>query len=118
MNDQNITTSEHYRTLQQAALREVLNLSPEAVREAEPFVRAAREHSQRAASQLRAEELAEAPGFQREALTALADARERFLDLRGLIETTHRAERQIEQIMAADGAAPGSTVVHRTTSLR
>ncbi len=79
----------------------------ESVRAAEPFVRAATQHSEQAASLLQEEELAEAPASHRAALAALADARERFLDLRGLIEATHRAEVQIDLILEVDTEGPG-----------
>jgi hypothetical protein len=39
-------------------------------------------------------------------LAALADARERFLDLRGLIEVTLEAERRITQILAVEPSGP------------
>jgi hypothetical protein len=98
--------------LEQAGDGDLSALPPEqaellqAVGEAEPFVRAATQHSQQAASFLRDEELSEAPGSQRAALRALAEARERFLDLRGLIEAAHRAELQIGQILAFDAESP------------
>lgn len=76
-----------------------------AVREAEPHVRAASESAQRAAEALEADELASAPEPQRETLRALAAARERFLDLRGLIDATHAAQQQIGEVMAASAQA-------------
>ena len=42
-------------------------------------------------------------GVAGEALTALAEAREWFLDLRGLIELTYSDERRIEQVLGAEG---------------
>jgi len=69
------------------------------VREAEPLVAQGRAAFQRAREALDAEDLATAGTAQREAIVALADARERFLDLRQLIETTYADEVLIRQLL-------------------
>jgi hypothetical protein len=75
----------------------------EAVRQAEPLVREGTEYARTAATALEEQALEAVPESQRRSLTALGDARERFLDVRGLIEATHREEQQIAQIVGAEG---------------
>ncbi len=74
----------------------------EQVASAGPFVLEAIGHFERASDQLEAEEIGEAHAAQRSALVALANARERFLDLRGLIELAHRDEGLIQGILSAE----------------
>jgi Ca-activated chloride channel family protein len=74
------------------------------VREAEPFVRKGSEQARRAAERLAAADPLEgALESQRRSLEALAEARERFLDVRGLVEALYGEEQQIAQVVDAGG---------------
>ena len=75
----------------------------DAVREAEPLVASAAASLGAAAAELDSGSPEAALPAQREGLIALSDARERFLDLRGLIEATYTDERRIEQVLSAEG---------------
>jgi hypothetical protein len=75
----------------------------EAVREAEPLIASAAASLAAAAVELDSSSAEAALPAQREGLIALSDARERFLDLRGLIEATYTDERRIEQVLGAEG---------------
>jgi len=92
-----------------AALEQGSAPSPEqqdlfdAVTNAEPLVADSTTSLTEAANALDADSPADALPRQREALTALAEAREWFLDLRGLIELTYSDERRIEQVLGAEG---------------
>lgn len=73
----------------------------EAVEEAEPRVTRARDRAWEAAGELKADALARALPLQEEVMGALAEARELFLDLRGLVEAAHGAQRLIEGLLLA-----------------
>ena len=75
----------------------------EAVQNAEPLVAGAATSLAEAAAELDSGSPEHALPHQREGLAALAEAREWFLDLRGLIELTYSDERRIEQVLAAAG---------------
>ncbi len=75
----------------------------EAVREAEPLVREGSEHARRAARGLGEGTLEGVPKSQGRSLGALADARERFLDVRGLIEAIYAEEQRIAEVVNTDG---------------
>jgi hypothetical protein len=77
----------------------------DAVAEAEPLVAAAGASFASAAQALASGALEKALPDQRQGVVALTDARERFLDLRGLIEVTYTDERQIEGVLSAEGEA-------------
>ncbi len=93
-----------------AALEQGAATTPEqqdlldAVKSAEPRIADATASLAAAAEALGADDAQQALPRQREALTALAEAREWFLDLRGLIELAYADERQIEQLLGAEGA--------------
>lgn len=72
----------------------------EAVREALPFLAEGTEAFRAAQPLLATDDLNQAGQHQLEAIRALQAARERFLDLRGLIELTYGIESQIENILA------------------
>lgn len=72
------------------------------VRQAVPFVTEGKEAFQAAHETLRTEQLESANERQREAIIALTEARERFLDLRGLIETTYAGQSQVHSILDLD----------------
>ena len=81
----------------------------EAVRQAAPFVQQGATASAAARDALAAEKLVDASQKQFESIAALREAHERFLDLRGLIELTHKQESQIKALVAstdADDAPP------------
>jgi len=92
-----------------AALEQGSAPSPEqqdlfdAVTNAEPLVADSATSLVEAANALDADSPADALPHQREALVALAEAREWFLDLRGLIELAYSDERRIEQVLGAEG---------------
>jgi hypothetical protein len=90
----------------------------EAVREAEPFVRAGGEHFFAAVDALAAAAPDEALPSQREGIAALAEARERFLDVRGLIEAAYADERRIASVLEAPGADAQAARVEAIESLR
>ncbi len=73
------------------------------VREAQPFIHEADDHARAAAVSLDAGEVDAAPESQGQTLRALAEARERFLDVRGLIEAIYDDERQIAEVAATEG---------------
>ncbi|MDJ0864636.1 MAG: VWA domain-containing protein [Myxococcota bacterium] len=75
------------------------------VREAEPFVRSGSEAMADAVAPLEAGRTPEALEAQQQALRALLEARERFLDLRRLIESAHAAQTQIGAGLAVEEAA-------------
>ncbi len=75
----------------------------DAVQSAEPLVAGAAASLAEAAVELDSGSPEKALPHQREGLVALAQAREWFLDLRGLIELTYSDERRIEQVLAAEG---------------
>ena len=69
-------------------------------REAEPLVAQGRQEFQRATEALGGEDLQAAGAAQRAAITALLDARERFLDLRQLIETAYADQVLIRRLLS------------------
>jgi len=71
----------------------------ERVSEAQPFVATAGERAKAAAESLGAETLEPSAEAQGESLTALIAARERFLDLKGLIEVAYADERRIDGLL-------------------
>jgi Ca-activated chloride channel family protein len=75
----------------------------DAVQNAEPLVASAAASLADAAAQLDSGSPEDALPHQRDGLSALAEAREWFLDLRGLIELAYSDERRIEQVLAAEG---------------
>ena len=92
-----------------AALEQESSPSPDqqalfdAVQSAEPLVAGAATSLAEAAAELDSGSPEQALPHQREGFAALAEAREWFLDLRGLIELTYSDERRIEQVLAAAG---------------
>jgi len=88
------------------------------VREAEPFVARALSEFEVAADSLTSGDAAAALTSQREAVLALADARERFLDLRGLIEATTGDERRLLGILADESEAAAELRAEILPSLR
>ncbi|MCH8082621.1 MAG: VWA domain-containing protein [Myxococcales bacterium] len=92
-----------------AALEQESSPSPDqqalfdAVQSAEPLVAGAATSLAKAAAELDSGSPGKALPHQREGLAALAEAREWFLDLRGLIELTYSDEQRIEQVLAAAG---------------
>lgn len=95
--------------LEHAATADPASIPPEqaemlaAVREAEPMVGQAAEAARKAAAGLEAAALDDVPERQRHFLEALAGARERFLDVRGLIEALYQDEKQIAEVVRAEG---------------
>jgi Ca-activated chloride channel family protein len=78
----------------------------ERAREAEPFVARAREQLEVASADLEHDAFDTAAGAQRQAVEALLEARERFLDVRGLIEAAYRTQRRIQSVLHdQEGAA-------------
>ena len=75
----------------------------DAVQSAEPLVAAAAAGLAEAEAELASGSPENALPHQREGLAALAEAREWFLDLRGLIERAYSDQRRIEQVLAAEG---------------
>ncbi|MFP8878051.1 MAG: VWA domain-containing protein, partial [Myxococcota bacterium] len=73
------------------------------VRDAEPFVASAQSHFEAAVTAIESTELSEALPSQLEGIVALGDARERFLDLSGLIEATYTDEKRIGRVLSALG---------------
>jgi Ca-activated chloride channel family protein len=90
----------------------------EAVREAEPFVRAGGRHFLAAVDALAAAAPDEALPSQREGIAALAEARERFLDVRGLIEAAYADERRIASVLGAADAETRAARDEAIESLR
>jgi Ca-activated chloride channel family protein len=77
-----------------------------AAREARPFVEEARSQLERAAQQIEADDLDAARRAQLAGIAALLEARERFLDLRGLIEAAYGDEKSIQAIVGEDEQQP------------
>jgi hypothetical protein len=75
----------------------------DAIQNAEPRVADAASSLGEAAEALDSDSPGNALPHQRDGLSALAEAREWFLDLRGLIELAYSDERRIEQVLAAEG---------------
>jgi len=71
------------------------------VAQAQPFVASAQEKLASAATSLDSDEPGAALPPQAGAISALAEARERFLDLRGLIEATYADEQRIAEVLEA-----------------
>jgi Ca-activated chloride channel family protein len=90
----------------------------EAVREAEPFVREAGQLFFAAVDALAAAAPDEALPSQREGVAALAEARERFLDVRGLIEAAYADEQRIANVLEAPGADAQAARIESIESLR
>ena len=76
-----------------------------AIEGAAPLISHARDRSWDAAAELELRASAEASLAQREALRALADARELFLDLRGVVEAAYAAQALIEGLLAGQEEA-------------
>jgi Ca-activated chloride channel family protein len=74
----------------------------EAAREAEPFVDVGHAHLERAAGALGQEDLNRAGEEQVAGITALLEARERFLDLRGLVEAVYADEKRIQLVVGVE----------------
>lgn len=79
----------------------------EAVSEAEPLVRAGSDHAREAALRLAEGEMRRVPESQAQSLSNLSDARERFLDIRGLIEAAHGEQLRISEIVNSPEAKEG-----------
>ena len=77
----------------------------ERLREAEPLVGLGRQQLQRATQALEGEDLEAAGAAQRAAIQALLAARELFLDLRQLIETTYADQVLIGRVLSPDEQA-------------
>jgi Ca-activated chloride channel family protein len=90
----------------------------DAVGEAEPLVASASASFASAAEALESGAPEAALSDQREGVVALTDARERFLDLRGLIEATYADERRIEAVLSAEGDAAAATRQEYLPALR
>lgn len=96
--------------LERAEVADPASIPPEqlellaAIREAEPLVRSGSEKALSAAAQLAEGEIGRAPESQAQSLRDLSDARERFLDVRGLIEATYGEEQRIAEIVNAGGS--------------
>jgi hypothetical protein len=73
------------------------------VRHAEPFVASAQSHFEAAMTAIESTELSAALPSQLDGVVALSDARERFLDLSGLIEATYTDEKRIDRVLSALG---------------
>ena len=71
------------------------------VRTALPFLETGQSAFQSASQSLAADRPDEAAAHQFAAISALSDARERFLDLRGLIEVAYASETEIQQLLPA-----------------
>jgi hypothetical protein len=71
------------------------------VREALPYLEKGQAAFQTASQALSTDRLDEAAQNQLEAIAALRDARERFLDLRGLIELAYARQTEIQRVLAA-----------------
>ena len=78
----------------------------EQLRAAQPYLAEATEELITGALALREQELVEASNAQARALTALAEAREQFLDLKGLIEVAHADEKRIASVLDEAKASP------------
>jgi Ca-activated chloride channel family protein len=70
-----------------------------AAKEAEPLVNDAEKHLRRAVGAIDEEDLLLALREQRAGIVALTDAKERFLDLRGLIEAIYGDEKEIQDFL-------------------
>jgi len=88
------------------------------VREAEPFVGDARAQLEAASDALESGGLDAARGAQRQALVALLEARERFLDLRRLIEAAYAAQRRIQAVLSSEQEAADDVHAEYLPSLR
>lgn len=77
----------------------------EQVRDATPFVEQATSHFGDAMAHLEAARTADAGDAQSQAIQALLQARERFLDLKGLIEAATETQKQIDQILHPEDPA-------------
>ena len=77
-----------------------------AVVKAAPLVERASNQFQSAAGAVESQHLHRATSFQRNALEALAEAREMFLDLRRLVELVYQQERQVDELLDS-ALAPG-----------
>jgi Ca-activated chloride channel family protein len=80
----------------------------DALQEAEPLVAQGAESFGAALVAIESEDLAEASRSQAEGLRALADARERFLDLRGVIEAAYADQQSIQRVLGAVDASAGA----------
>lgn len=88
------------------------------IAEAEPFVGAAQHAFDQAAQTLQEARLEETLDWQRDALKALLEARERFLELRGLIEVIYADERQIDSFLGSELAGDKSAAEEALPDLR
>jgi hypothetical protein len=88
------------------------------VEEAEPFVDEARDQLETASVEIERGALDAARSAQREAIVALLQARERFLDLRGLIEAAYAAERRIQAVLRDEDQADAAVRDEYLASLR
>jgi len=82
----------------------------EQVGEAEPFVEQARLDFVRAFELLEADRVPAAAETQLQGIAALVQARERFLDLKGLVEAAYADEKQIDELLDAAGAEGGPAI--------
>ncbi|MBW2275545.1 MAG: VWA domain-containing protein [Deltaproteobacteria bacterium] len=88
-----------------------------ALREAEPLVALGAEALGTAGVSFETGELAEALAAQAEGIQALADARERFLELRGVIEAAYAEQRRIQSVLGAvDESAEAGEEAARSTA--
>ena len=79
------------------------------VREAVPWLVQGRDQFRLAGQALEADELGAASEKQAEAIVALREARERFLDIRGLIELTYGRQREVGSALSAARSVSGAT---------
>jgi len=82
----------------------------EQVGEAEPFVEQAQSDFVRAFELLEADRVPAAAEVQLQGIAALVQARERFLDLKGLVEAAYADEKQIDELLDAAGAEGGPAI--------
>lgn len=86
------------------------------LRDAMPFLTQGTEAFRAAQTLLATDDLAQANARQIEGIQALQAARERFLDLRGLIELTHGAESQIQALLTPTHNQPHAAQADEGTS--
>jgi hypothetical protein len=90
----------------------------EAIREATPLVAAGQRSFAQAGEALGLEDLERALSEQRAGLASLSEAREPFLDLRGLIEVAYAVERRIHSVLSEGEEEPVATRTEFVPGLR
>ncbi len=100
------------RAAEESALRQI--------REAAPFVQQGAEAMVRASETLTTKQYAEANRHQADGINALQEARERLLNLKGLIELTYAMETRIESLLATneEDTTPAAEVARIVTALQ